>query len=94
VCTQRKLLSAAISGLRPGGYCVYITCSPVVAETTEQIAWICQEVPGLTAVPTGPILDSIARVPVPDASVGSAVQLWPDRHGTDAMFIQVLQLPA
>ncbi len=94
VRTQRELLAAAISGLRPGGYCVYITCSPVVAETTEQMAWICQEVPELKVVPTGPILDSIARVPVPDASVGSAVQLWPDRHGTDAMFIQVLQLQA
>lgn len=90
VQTQRKLLTAAVSGLRPGGYCVYITCSPVVAETTEQIAWICEHTPGLRAVPTAPILDAVSRVPVPNSSVGTAVQLWPDRHGTDAMFIQVL----
>ena len=94
VQAQRKLLTAAVSGLRPGGYCLYITCSPVVAETTEQIEWICQQIPGLKTVPTAPILDAVARVPVPEAAVGSAVQLWPDRHGTDAMFIQVLQLQA
>ena len=92
VQTQRTLLTAAVSGLRPGGHCVYITCSPVVAETTDQISWICERTPGLRAVPTAPILDAVARVPVPNSSVGTAVQLWPDRHGTDAMFIQVLTL--
>lgn len=94
VAAQRTLLAAAVSGVKTGGYCLYITCSPVVAETTEQIAWICGENPGLHAVPTAPILDSVARVPVPQTSVGTAVQLWPDRHGTDAMFMQVLKREA
>ena len=91
---QRELLRAAVSGLQPGGFCLYITCSPVVAETTEQVAWICREVPQLRRLDTGPIVNQVARETVSDSALGSAVQLWPHRHGTDAMFIQVLQLDA
>jgi len=29
---------------------------------------------------------------VPDAAVGDFVQLWPHRHGTDAMFLALLRV--
>lgn len=94
VQTQRGLLAAAVTGLRPGGVVVYVTCSPVVAETTEQVDWLLQHHREMEAIDTGPVLDAVARTPVPHSRVGTAVQLWPHRHGTDAMFIQALRRQA
>ena len=38
------------------------------------------------------VLDAAAYLPeVPDAAVGNFVQLWPHRHGTDAMFLALLR---
>ncbi len=94
VQTQRGLLAAAVTGLRPGGVVVYVTCSPVLAETTEQVDWLLQHHREMEAIDTGPVLDAVARTPVPHSRVGTAVQLWPHRHGTDAMFIQALRRQA
>lgn len=91
VHAQRDLLGAAVNGVRPGGVVVYVTCSPVVAETTEQVEWVLRHHPEMEAMNTGSVLDAVAKTPVPDSRVGSAVQLWPHRHGTDAMFIQALR---
>ncbi|SLB94178.1 Fmu (Sun) domain-containing protein [Mycobacteroides abscessus subsp. abscessus] len=39
-------------------------------------------------------LDTKELVPgVPDVGDGSSVQLWPHRHGTDAMFMAALRKP-
>lgn len=89
--TQRRLLAACADALAPGAYLVYVTCSPVVEETTEAISWILQKDPQLQAVSTDAILQRVSVEPLVDAGVSSAVQLWPHRHHTDAMFIQVLQ---
>ena len=44
---------------------------------------------GLVPVPTAPVLERIAPgIRLGDA--GDAVQLWPHRNGTDAMFVQLL----
>lgn len=37
VKTQAELLDAAVRSLRPGGYLLYSTCSPLVQETNAQI---------------------------------------------------------
>ena len=91
VDTQRRLLHGCLDSLRPGGSLVYVTCSPVVAETTAQIDWAITTIPGVEAVATAPVVNSVAREPLDDSAVGTAVQLWPHRHGSDAMFIQILQ---
>ena len=91
ITTQQRLLQASLENLAPGGRLVYVTCSPVVAETTGQMDWAVSTIPGVEAVPTGPVLAEVARQPLEGAAVGTAVQLWPHRHHSDAMFIQILQ---
>ena len=88
---QQRLLDSCLGALAPGGVLTYVTCSPVVSETTEAIMTALQRHPDVTALDTAPLLDRVSRRPIPDAAVGTAVQLWPHRHQTDAMFIQVLR---
>ncbi len=86
---QASLLDAAVAALRPGGILAYITCSPHVDETRGIVDAALARHPGLSALDTPSIVGAIAvrdlRLPG-----GTSVQLWPHRHGTDAMFIQLL----
>ncbi len=86
---QRELLSAAIELTRPGGVVLYATCSPHLAETVGVVADALRRHP-VEALDTRPLFD-----PVIDLSgqgpVEGAVQLWPHRHGTDAMFAAALR---
>lgn len=92
---QAELFDSALAMLAPGGLLAYVTCSPVLAETAEQVERV---VAAGTAVllDTASVLDGISLAPL-DAAVaigsGTAVQLWPHRHGTDAMFIALLSTP-
>lgn len=82
VALQRQLLATAISSLKPGGVVAYVTCSPHPAETTEVVA----------GAAGARLLRAADYLPeVPDAARGDFVQLWPHRHGTDAMFLALLQ---
>jgi len=90
VALQKKLLAQAVSLLKPGGVIAYVTCSPVLSETTEVIEDALMRFPDLHTMDTPPVLDSIARTPVPHTRRGQAVQLWSHLHGTDSMFIQLL----
>jgi 16S rRNA (cytosine967-C5)-methyltransferase len=82
-------LNAAVKAVAPGGVVAYVTCSPHFAETELVVQDICKAHPELT------ILDAPALLPeVTDASRGKFVQLWPHRHGTDAMFLALLQRSA
>ncbi|MBU3750778.1 MAG: RsmB/NOP family class I SAM-dependent RNA methyltransferase [Mycobacterium sp.] len=82
---QRELLAAAIGLTRPGGVVLYSTCSPHLAETVGVVADALRRQP-VTALDTRPLFE-----PVADLGVGSSVQLWPHRHGTDAMFAAALR---
>lgn len=90
VALQKKLLTHAVSLLAPGGVLAYVTCSPVLQETTEVVASVLDTTPNITTIDTPEVLDRIARVPVPGTRRGQAVQLWTHLHGTDAMFIQLV----
>jgi len=84
---QRELLGSALKLVRPGGVVLYSTCSPHVAET---VAVVADAVRRYGAIP----LDTREAVPgVPDVGEGPGVQLWPHRHGTDAMFMAALKRP-
>ena len=79
---QRRLLASAIASVRPGGVVAYVTCSPHPDETAAVVA----DARGVT------VLDAPALLPeVPDTALGRFVQLWPHRHGTDAMFLALLR---
>ncbi|WP_159498747.1 RsmB/NOP family class I SAM-dependent RNA methyltransferase [Microbacterium sp. 18062] len=92
---QGELLSAAIGALRPGGIVAYVTCSPHLAETTGVVAEVQQEWgEGIEELDARVALQSVSRtpldLPVPENGSGRA-QLWPHRHGTDAMFLSLLR---
>jgi 16S rRNA (cytosine967-C5)-methyltransferase len=87
---QRELLAAAIDMTAPGGVIAYVTCSPHVAETTEIIEFVCGQRTDIEIIDT----PAVARRVFPNldnAERGTAVQLWPDLHETDAMFIQLIR---
>jgi len=84
---QGQLLDAAVRLLRPGGLLAYVTCSPHLAETAVPVLDVLRRHPGLERVDARPLLPG-----VPDLGDGPAVQLWPHRHGTDAMHLALLRL--
>jgi 16S rRNA (cytosine967-C5)-methyltransferase len=86
---QRELITAALRHVRVGGVVGYATCSPHVAETHGVLAGVLRKHPGVER------LDTRAALPeLPGLGDGPAVQLWPHRHGTDAMFLALLRRTA
>jgi 16S rRNA (cytosine967-C5)-methyltransferase len=89
---QRGLLDNALDSVRPGGVVLYATCSPVVAETAEVVRAVLADRGDVR------LEDMLALVPeaadAESAHLPGAVQLWPHRHGTDAMFMALLRRSA
>jgi len=90
---QCALLATALESVAPGGVVAYVTCSPHRHETADVVAEV---VAGRDDVE---ILDAPALLSEVADAVASTdprfVQLWPHRHGTDAMFLALLRrLPA
>ncbi|WP_346534899.1 transcription antitermination factor NusB [Micromonospora sp. DPT] len=85
---QRELLTAALRAARPGGLVAYVTCSPHVVETHVTVT----EAARRAEVPAD-FVDARTLLPpgMPGLGDGPTVQLWPHRHGTDAMFLAVLR---
>ena len=86
---QARLLASALDALAPGGVLAYVTCSPHAAETKAVVASVLRTATDVERVDTPAVLQSIVKTPL-DLPTGMHVQLWPHRHGTDAMFIQLL----
>jgi 16S rRNA (cytosine967-C5)-methyltransferase len=84
---QRALLHTALRSVRPGGVVGYVTCSPVLAETRGVVEAVLAERDDVRLEDAGAVLD------VPDGvgPMPGTVQLWPHRHGTDAMFLALLR---
>jgi 16S rRNA (cytosine967-C5)-methyltransferase len=82
---QRELLVAALRLVRPGGVVAYVTCSPHLDETVGVVADVVRRtrVEQLDARPQFPGVPRLGEEP--------HVQLWPHRHGTDAMFCALLR---
>jgi 16S rRNA (cytosine967-C5)-methyltransferase len=83
---QRALLSAGADALRPGGLVAYVTCSPHLAETVVVVGDVLAARDDLEPVDARGLLPG-----VPSLGEGPFVQLWPDLHGTDAMFLALLR---
>ncbi len=87
---QDRLLDSAIAAVRPGGIVAYVTCSPHPAETTAVVqAALDRHAGTVEAIDTPAVLDRIATAEL-NLPRRSSAQLWPHRHATDAMFIQLL----
>jgi 16S rRNA (cytosine967-C5)-methyltransferase len=87
---QRALLAAALRLVRPGGVVLYATCSPLLAETREVVEAVLAERPEARLEP---VAGTAAAVPDAAGPAPGTVQLWPHRHGTDAMFLALLRRP-
>lgn len=85
---QENLLTAAITSCTAGGVVAYVTCSPHQRETEDVVAAVLARTTRQVDV-----LDAPSLLPeVPDTRRGERfVQLWPHRHGTDAMFLALLR---
>lgn len=82
---QRELLLSAVKLARPGGVVAYVVCSPHLAETEGVVSDVIRRSGARQ-------LDAREYFPgVPGLGDGPSVQLWPHRHGTDAMFCALLQ---
>ncbi|MGH8938010.1 MAG: rRNA cytosine-C5-methyltransferase, partial [Actinomycetes bacterium] len=73
----------------PGGVVAYVTCSPHLAETRTVVEDVLRRGRAADRVDARPLLPG-----VPDLGDGPDVQLWPHRHGTDAMYLSLLRKPA
>jgi 16S rRNA (cytosine967-C5)-methyltransferase len=83
---QRALLTSALDAVRPGGLVAYVTCSPHLAETRAVVADVLRRTGGAQQVDARPLLADL-----PGLGDGPDVQLWPHRHGTDAMYLALLR---
>ena len=86
---QAELLAAAAGAVKPGGIVAYVTCSPVIGETRDVIA----SVDGLELVDARPAMAALTDTARRDWGAGPHVQLWPHAHGTDAMYLALLERP-
>jgi len=83
---QLALLTAALAAVRPGGLVAYVTCSPHLAETSTVVSDALRHRVDVERVDARPLLPG-----VPELGDGPDVQLWPHRHGTDAMYLALLR---
>ncbi len=82
---QSELLASAVNLAKPGGVIVYSTCSPDERETRGIVDKQLAE---------GNVEELDVRDVLPDmGDLGPylSAQMWPHRHGTDAMFVAVLR---
>src|SRR5260370_456889 len=84
----RLLRATALT--RPGGVVLYATCSPHLAETVGVAADALRRHP-VRALDTRPLFEPLDKGPAEGLGEGPYVQLWPHRHGTDAMFVAALR---
>jgi 16S rRNA (cytosine967-C5)-methyltransferase len=89
VALQAALLAHALASTRVGGVVAYATCSPVVDETAGVVSAL------LGARTDVELLSAPGLLPeatdAESAHLPGALQLWPHRHGTDAMFVALLR---
>ncbi len=83
---QTQLLDRAIDTTAPGGAVLYATCSPHLRETRDVVADVINSRTDVRIEDVRPLLPG-----VPDLGPGPHVQLWPHRHGTDAMYLALVR---
>lgn len=84
---QRGLLHSALNSAVPGGVVAYVTCSPHLNETVHVVDDVRVRRDDVSVLHAADLLPE-----VPDCAMGDYVQLWPHRHGTDAMFLALLRV--
>lgn len=88
---QRELLTSALDATRPGGVVAYVTCSPHLAETIFAVDDVLKRRDDVARLDAVAVLAEVAPTIAGTLGPGPDVQLWPHRHGTDAMFLALLR---
>jgi 16S rRNA (cytosine967-C5)-methyltransferase len=79
-------LGSALDAAVPGGVVAYVTCSPHRRETVDVVTEVLAGRDDVAVVPAASVLPELPE----DAFLDPYLQLWPHRHGTDAMFAAYL----
>jgi 16S rRNA (cytosine967-C5)-methyltransferase len=87
---QRRLLASALDAARPGGAVAYVTCSPHVDETRAVVAGVLHGRDEVAVLDAPAVLAEVPGLRGPGPG-GRYAQFWPHRHGTDAIFLALLQ---
>ena len=87
---QRALLATALDSAAPGGVVAYVTCSPHVAETRDVVSHVLAGRDDVSVIDAPGVLPEVPGLRCRDPH-GSFAQFWPHRHGTDAIFLALLQ---
>ena len=87
-CTRCNLRCWPLPSTAPlaGGVIGYLTCSPHRRETSDVVSETLALRADVEVIPAAQLLPE-----VPNAGLGPYLQLWPHRHGTDAMFAAYLR---
>jgi 16S rRNA (cytosine967-C5)-methyltransferase len=88
---QRELLAAAIDATAPGGVVAYATCSPHLAETLFVVGDVTKRRDDVALLDAREFLIDAQGEPIAVPGTGPTVQLWPQVHGTDGMFLALLR---
>jgi 16S rRNA (cytosine967-C5)-methyltransferase len=88
---QEALLRSALDAVRPGGAVAYVTCSPVLAETSGVVSAVLADRDDVRLEDAAPLFRDVPDLRAEQMVLPGTVQLWPHRQGTDAMFLALLR---
>jgi 16S rRNA (cytosine967-C5)-methyltransferase len=90
---QRRVLALAARLVKPGGRIVYVTCSVLPEENTDQIAAFTAANPAFTVTPYAEVWGHVLPGAPPASADGrtDGLLLTPRRHATDGFYIATLQ---
>jgi 16S rRNA (cytosine967-C5)-methyltransferase len=85
---QREVLKRGAALVKGGGRLVYITCSVLSEENTEQVKWFLAQSPDFALMPAGLVWSD-----APQSADGrtDTLLLTPHSHGTDGFFVAVMK---
>ena len=89
---QREVLAQAVKSVKPGGRLVYVTCSVLPEENTDQVQAFLVANPDFSILPYADAWRTALPGEPPASADGSTdtLSLTPASHGTDGFFIAVL----
>jgi 16S rRNA (cytosine967-C5)-methyltransferase len=90
---QRAVFELARGLVKPGGRLLYVTCSVLAEENTDQVAWFLGEAPDFALVPYAEAWRASFATDPPASADGrdDALLLTPARHGTDGFYVAALR---
>ena len=90
---QRDVLTRGSAMVRPGGRLVYITCSVLPVENTDQVAWFLSGHKDFKVIPFAKQWQNSIGGAAPSSADGRSdgLLLTPHSHSTDGFFVTVLR---